>query len=73
MDDFLTGREKVSGKKMPENTVVPTATNQKISNIEAIETGEGEPKVELETKNGQIQKIIVTCSCGKRVELKCHC
>ncbi len=30
-----------------------------------------EPTVELITNNGRIEKVIVTCSCSKRIELDC--
>jgi hypothetical protein len=31
----------------------------------------GEPSVELIKNNGRIEKVIVTCSCSKRIELDC--
>lgn len=30
-----------------------------------------EPTVELVTHNGRIEKVIVTCSCSRRIELDC--
>jgi hypothetical protein len=30
-----------------------------------------EPTVELVTNNGRIEKVIVTCSCSRRIELDC--
>jgi hypothetical protein len=31
----------------------------------------GEPSVELITNNGRIEKVVVTCSCSRRIELDC--
>ena len=30
-----------------------------------------DPTVELITKEGRIEKVVVTCSCGRRIELDC--
>ena len=30
-----------------------------------------EPTVELITNNGRIEKVVVTCSCSRRIELDC--
>jgi len=72
MQNFLSGRKKATGSKLPDNVVVPSAENSQIQSVEVISKGGNEPKVELITQNGQIEKIIVTCNCGQRVELKCH-
>lgn len=72
MQDFLSGRQKMNSSKNPVNAIVPDSQNGSLSNIQAITAEEGEPKVELVSENGQVQRIIVTCNCGKRVELKCH-
>lgn len=31
----------------------------------------GEPSVEAITNNGRVEKIVVTCSCGEKVEIEC--
>ena len=31
----------------------------------------GEPTVEAVTSNGRVEKIVVTCSCGERIEIEC--
>jgi len=72
MQDFLSGRKKVNSQNAPKDTTVPGNSNPSLANVQAITAEEGEPKVELVSENGQIKNIIVTCTCGKRVELKCH-
>lgn len=36
------------------------------------ETSKKQPRVEVEEIDGVVQKIIVTCSCGDRIELICE-
>jgi hypothetical protein len=31
----------------------------------------GEPSVEAITNNGRVEKIVVTCSCGEKMEIEC--
>jgi hypothetical protein len=31
-----------------------------------------EPSVEAISNNGRIEKIVVTCSCGEKVEIECN-
>jgi hypothetical protein len=31
-----------------------------------------EPSVEAISNNGRIEKIIVTCSCGEKIEIECN-
>jgi hypothetical protein len=57
---------------------VSRANRQKESaaGLEAHSHGAGhdhltEPTVELVTHNGRIEKVIVTCSCSRRIELDC--
>ncbi len=38
---------------------------------EGHETHHAEPTVELIKNNGRIEKVIVTCSCSKKIELDC--
>jgi hypothetical protein len=33
--------------------------------------GRGEPSVEAITSNGRVEKIVVTCSCGEKIEIEC--
>ena len=39
---------------------------------ESAPPADGSPKVELVNRDGQIERIIVTCTCCKRIELECR-
>lgn len=32
---------------------------------------EGEPQIELVNRDGRVERIVITCSCCKRIELQC--
>jgi len=36
------------------------------------EVGQDEPNIELVQNGGKVERIIVTCTCCKRIELKCE-
>ncbi len=38
---------------------------------DALPAGQAEPSVELITHEGRIEKVIVTCSCCRTIELEC--
>lgn len=56
------------------NVVVPGAEPvrpQRSAEAEASTEHHGEPTVEVVSNNGRVEKIIVTCSCCKRIEIQC--
>lgn len=73
MQNFLSGRKKAVNQALPKDVVKIADTNTALSKVEVVPTaGSTGTKVELVTENGEIQKIIVLCKCGERIELKCH-
>ena len=68
MQNFLDGRQKMHSEKL-SSCVVSLADEVKSAQAEGcVKDG---AQVELVTEKGVVQKIIVTCKCGERVELKC--
>ena len=72
MENFLSGRKKVSAEKLPAGAYQLSSDNSSLSKLEVVSSNAGEPKVELITEKGSVQAIIITCKCGERIELKCH-
>ena len=72
MDNFLSGRKKLSANQLPAEAHLPSGANTAFAKVEVVSATAGEPKVELVTEKGLIQAIVITCKCGERVELKCH-
>jgi hypothetical protein len=51
---------------------LPAPSPQKPAVAPEIATAADSPKVELVNRDGQIERIIVTCTCCKRIELECR-
>jgi hypothetical protein len=49
----------------------PADANRPHRSKDALQAGQAEPSVELITHEGRIEKVIVTCSCCRTIELDC--
>jgi hypothetical protein len=82
MTSFLEGREAVSRSgspvsrsdsflpslgRPPEDSTVPKLT----PSLPAPKREHAEKKIETVEVDGVVQKIIVTCGCGERIEIHC--
>ena len=71
MKSFLSSRERMAADKMPSGSVKLSNEDGKgVSQV--VSSDPNGAKVELISEKGVVQKIIVTCKCGERVELKCE-
>jgi membrane-bound ClpP family serine protease len=68
MQNFLNGRQKVPGEK-PSSGMVNL--EGEMTSAQADGCVKDGAQVELVTEKGVVQKIIVTCKCGERIELTC--
>jgi len=66
MKNFLHGRPLVSGGALRAQSVHPGAFPQA-----AIDPGGDSPNVEVVKQGDKVARIVVTCSCGERIELEC--
>ncbi len=81
MESFLKGREKVGKAKLPREKAGGLAglggAAEQARPPAAPAAGHRpgnphEPKVELVAEDGVVSKIVVTCTCGQRIELMCE-
>lgn len=82
MDNFLSGREHLGDSPKPkdEAALVSPEVLEKLKSGEITapntevkeEQGKCGSKVEYLSENGQVTKIIVTCSCGQVTEIDCE-
>ena len=84
MENFLKGREKeisftsLTAKRAKGFNAVGKCSNPMQADFSVhvdvpVETEEPEgPKVELISEDGRVVSIVVSCSCGKRLELACE-
>ena len=85
-ESFMAGLPRTGGFQSLKSALLEAGSvvdpadaerNQRLKEAQALHGGHahdahaGEPTVELVTSNGRIEKVIVTCSCSKRIELDC--
>ncbi|MDD5350899.1 MAG: hypothetical protein PHQ12_11875 [Chthoniobacteraceae bacterium] len=77
MESILTGRASISRDTSPaakepssgfRPLFVPTPPAPPVVVCEE----QGEPQIEVVNGKNGIESIIITCTCGKRIELKCE-
>lgn len=76
MQNFLEGRSVLRARPLAANEADGFTPFSRAVLPEAPTPGEEEhehdaPQIDLVEENGRIEKIIVTCSCGRRTELEC--
>ena len=72
MESFLKHRTKIDTDKLQQKE---ETTVQKISLDGPIlieEPKQDEPRVEVISQDGVVKKILITCSCGQKIELQCN-
>ena len=72
MENFLKNRTKIDKDNLPQKA---ETTVQKISLDKPIlieEPKQDEPKVEVISQDGVVKKILITCTCGQKIELQCN-
>jgi len=81
MEDFFLGRQKIRNRgesggddgRMPRvPSVGAMSYDQQVSVREIIHDAEGDPKVEVELKEGMVTSIRITMESGKVLELACR-
>jgi hypothetical protein len=84
MDNFMANLPQTGGFQSLRSALLEAGSVVDVSEVnrrkEAAVVNQGqhgehehlsEPTVELITQNGRIEKVIVTCSCSRRIELDC--
>ncbi len=83
MKDYLDGRKRVdlfgpegdSGEQVvtPKESAVTPPAEDEAEPMKSVRVpcAEGGPQVEAVMSSGRVRRIIVTCTCGERVELEC--
>jgi hypothetical protein len=82
MKSFLEGRPVVSRSGLPAdrgNSQLPSlgqpagamSASAPVGVSSAAKRAHGEKKIETVEVDGVVQKIIVTCSCGEKIEVHC--
>ena len=69
-DALLPGAVETSGFRPFFAPVLP-ASGRSHAHAVATEPG-GKPQVEMVQVEGRIERIIVTCGCGERIEIECE-
>jgi hypothetical protein len=81
MESFLQNRTvltKANGSEMKpadsgfHTLLQPPAPGATLSQADPSGQDETEPQVELVNQDGRIERIVVTCTCCKRIELRCE-
>ena len=65
------GFQSLRDALLEAGSVVDPGEIQKTSSAADGHAHRGEPSVEAITNNGRVEKIVVTCSCGEKMEIEC--
>jgi hypothetical protein len=66
MKHYLHGRTQISEEAL--STPPPPADGLKVA---PFDTGAGSPNIEVVKQGEKVTRLIVTCTCGERIEIEC--
>jgi len=83
MDSFFKGREKQAKVKILSSDGYglakeilhwksPSRMESDSAEDKSVDHDMSDVKVEVVSENGRVERVIVHCSCGKRMELRCE-
>lgn len=77
MENYLKGKKKLEHscnhlESVKRSLLIESGLPDKKSNRVEISGQAGEPMIECITRDGRITKILITCTCGKQIELNCQ-
>ena len=66
MKHYLHGRTQIS-----DAPLCPQAPSADALKVAPFDTGSASPQIEIVKKGDKVARLIVTCSCGERIEIEC--